>query len=64
MLVLGGCAVMTAQQRLANEVKKEISAMTLTIDNYKSSLKKISKTLENDETKDKSEPWRRDGKIQ
>lgn len=64
MLVLGGCAVMTAQQRLVNEVKKEISAMTLTIDNYKSSLKKISKTLENDETKDKSEPWWIAGKIQ
>ena len=62
--VLVGVILMSAQQRLVNEVKKEISAMTLTVDNYKSSLKKISKTLENDETKEKCEPWWIAGKIQ
>lgn len=53
-----------AQQRLVNEVKKDISAMTLTVDNYRNSLKKINKALENDETKDKAEPWWVAGKIQ
>ncbi len=52
-----------AQQRLVNEVKKEISGLTLTVDSYKNSLKKINKTLENDETKDKAEPWWVAGKI-
>ena len=47
----GGLNVMaTAQQRLVNEVKKEISGLTLTVDNYKNSLKKIAKTLEDEET--------------
>ena len=53
-----------AQPRLVNEVKKEISAMTLTVDNYKNSLKKINKALENEETKDKAETWWIAGKIQ
>ncbi len=53
-----------AQQRLVTEVKKEISGMTLTVDNYKNSLKKIKKALENDETKDKAETWWIAGKIQ
>ena len=53
-----------AQPRLVNEVKKEISAMTLSVDNYKNSLKKINKALENEETKDKAETWWIAGKIQ
>lgn len=53
-----------AQQRLVTEVKKEISGMTLTVDNYKNSLKKIKKALENEETKDKAETWWIAGKIQ
>lgn len=61
----GGLNVMaTAQQRLVNEVKKEISGLTLTVDNYKNSLKKIAKTLENEETAAKAEPWWVAGKIQ
>lgn len=51
------------QQRLVNEVKKEISGLTLTVDNYKNALKKINRALENDETKDKAEPWWVAGKI-
>lgn len=51
------------QQRLVNEVKKEISGLTLTVDSYKNALKKISRALENDETKDKAEPWWVAGKI-
>ena len=57
------CLVAVAQQRLVNEVKKEISGLTLTVDSYKNSLKKINKTLENEETKDKAEPWWVAGKI-
>ncbi len=53
-----------AQNRLVTEVKKDISAMTLTVDNYKNSLKKINKALENEETKDKAETWWIAGKIQ
>ena len=53
-----------AQHRLVTEVKKEISGMTLTVDNYKNSLKKIKKALENEETKDKAETWWIAGKIQ
>lgn len=45
-----------AQQRLVDEVKKDISAMTLTVDNYKNSLKKINKALENADTREKAEP--------
>lgn len=59
-----GTMVVVAQQRLVNEVKKEISGMTLTVDNYKNSLKKINRALENEETKDKAEPWWVAGKIQ
>lgn len=55
---------MMAQNRLVTEVKKEISGMTLSVDNYKNSLKKINKALENDETKDKAETWWLAGKIQ
>ena len=51
------------QQRLVNEVKKEISGLTLTVDSYKNALKKINRALENDETKDKAEPWWVAGKI-
>lgn len=53
-----------AQHRLVTEVKKEISGMTLTVDNYKNSLKKIKKALDNEETKDKAETWWIAGKIQ
>ena len=53
-----------AQQRLVDEVKKDISAMTLTVDNYKNSLKKINKALENADTREKAEPWWVAGKIQ
>lgn len=53
----------TAQHRLVNEVKKEISGQTLSVDNYKNSLKKINKALENDDTKDKAETWWIAGKI-
>ena len=63
MVVACGCLQAAAQQRLVNEVKKEISGLTLTLDNYKNSLKKINKTLENEETKDKAEPWWLAGKI-
>ena len=59
-----GVNIATAQQRLVNEVKKEISAMTITVDNYKSSLRKINKALENEETKDKAETWWIAAKIQ
>ena len=54
LIIVSGISAM-AQNRLVTEVKKEISEMTLTVDNYKSSLKKINKALENDETKDKAE---------
>lgn len=37
--------------------------MTLTVDNYKNSLKKINKALEHDETKEKAETWWIAGKI-
>ena len=53
-----------AQHRLVTEVKKEISGMVLTVDNYKNSLKKITKALENEDTKDKAETWWIAGKIQ
>lgn len=53
-----------AQNRLVTEVKKEISAMTLTVDSYKNSLKKINKALEHEETKEKAETWWVAGKIQ
>ncbi len=56
--------VAVAQQRLVDEVKKEISGLSLTVDNYRSSLTKIKKALENNETKDKAEPWWIAGKIQ
>ena len=55
--------LVNGQQRLVNEVKKEISGLTLTVDSYKNSLKKINKALENEETKDKAEPWWVAGKI-
>ena len=35
-----GINLVYAQQRIVNEVKKEISGLTLTIDSYKNSLKK------------------------
>ncbi|MBP5687476.1 MAG: hypothetical protein J6X22_02395 [Muribaculaceae bacterium] len=63
LIIVSGISAM-AQNRLVTEVKKEISEMTLTVDNYKSSLKKINKALENDETKDKAETWWIAGKIQ
>ena len=56
-------ASINAQQRVVNEVKKEISGLSLTIDNYNNSLKKINKALVNDETKDKAEAWWIAGKI-
>ena len=55
--------LVNGQQRVVNEVKKEISGLTLTVDSYKNSLKKINKALENEETKDKAEPWWVAGKI-
>jgi tetratricopeptide (TPR) repeat protein len=64
LLVVGCVLSTTAQQRLVTEVKKEISGMSLTVDNYKNSLRKITKALENEETKDKAEPWWVAGKIQ
>ncbi|MBR5118016.1 MAG: hypothetical protein IK100_05155 [Muribaculaceae bacterium] len=63
LIIVSGISAM-AQNRLVTEVKKEISGMTHTVDNYKSSLKKINKALENDETKDKAETWWIAGKIQ
>lgn len=64
MAIALGSAVAVAQQRLVEEVKKEISGLSLTVDNYRSSLQKINKALENDETKEKAEPWWVAGKIQ
>lgn len=64
LLVLVSGVLALAQNRLVTEVKKEISGMTLTIENYKNSLKKINKALENEETKDKAETWWIAGKIQ
>ena len=64
IFIASGMIWVAAQQRLVNEVKKEIGGLSLTVDNYKNSLKKISKTLENEETKDKAEPWWIAGKIQ
>ena len=63
LVFLCGISLM-AQNRLVTEVKKEISGMALSVDNYKNSLKKINKALENDETKDKAETWWVAGKIQ
>ena len=63
LIVVSGFSTL-AQHRLVTEVKKEISGMTLTVDNYKNSLKKIKKALENEETKDKAETWWIAGKIQ
>ena len=63
LVVVSGFSTL-AQHRLVTEVKKEISGMTLTVDNYKNSLKKIKKALENEETKDKAETWWIAGKIQ
>ena len=51
MLIALGTMGVVAQQRLVNEVKKEISGLTLTVESYKNSLKKINKALENEETK-------------
>jgi len=59
-----GFNIANAQQRLVNEVKKEISAMTTTVDSYKSSLRKIKKALEHEETKNKAETWWIAGRIQ
>ena len=64
MWIALGTMGVVAQQRLVNEVKKEISGLTPTVESYKNSLKKINKTLENEETKDKAEPWWLAGKIQ
>lgn len=64
IITCAGQNIANAQQRLVNEVKKEISAMTISVDNYRSSLKKISKALENEETKDKAETWWVAAKIQ
>ncbi|MBO4723041.1 MAG: hypothetical protein J5629_08955 [Muribaculaceae bacterium] len=63
LVFMSGISLM-AQNRLVTEVKKEISGMALSVDNYKNSLKKIYKALENDETKDKAETWWVAGKIQ
>ena len=63
VVIVSGISVL-AQNRLVNEVKKEISGMTLTVDNYKNSLKKINKALKHEETKDKAETWWIAGKIQ
>ena len=63
ILFLLSNTLINAQQRVINEVKKEISGLTLTIDNYNNSLKKINKALENNETKDKAEAWWIAGKI-
>lgn len=63
LVFMSGISLM-AQNRLVTEVKKEISGMALSVDNYKNSLKKINKALENDETKDKAETWWVAGKIQ
>jgi len=53
-----------AQQRVINEIKKEISGNTVSIDKLKNSLKKLNIVLENDECNVKSEPWWLAGKIQ
>lgn len=53
-----------AQQRLVNEVKKDIGGMSLTVDNYKAALKKINVALGNEETRAKAETWWVAGKIQ
>lgn len=63
-VMFAGFNLVYAQQRIVNEVKKEISGLTLTIDSYKNSLKKISKALEHEETKEKAETWWLAGKIQ
>ena len=63
LVSVSGISLM-AQHRLVTEVKKEISGMTLSVDNYKNSLKIINKALVNDETKDKAETWWVAGKIQ
>lgn len=63
LVIVSGISAV-AQNRLVTEVKKEISGMTLTVDNYKSSLRKINKALEHEETKEKAETWWLAGKIQ
>lgn len=64
IVFLSGVVSAPAQQRLVDEVKKEISGMTIPVDKLNNSLKKITKTFDDEATKDKTEPWWLAGKIQ
>ena len=55
--------VVVAQQRLVNEVKKEISGMTLTVDNYKNSSIGHSRTRR-PKTKPNPGGWQEKSNIQ
>ncbi len=52
------CWTMTiAQQRLVNEVKKDIESQNMTVEKYKAAKKKLAAALSNDDTKQKAETW-------
>lgn len=57
-LLLAFCwATTAAQQRLVDEVKKDIASQNMTVDKYMAAKKKLSAALTNDDTKQKAETW-------
>lgn len=52
-----------AQRRLLDEVKQDLNALTLGVDNYQNALNKLKPALSNDETKNEAEAWFLAGKI-
>ncbi len=52
-----------AQKRLVDQVKQDVNNMTLTVDNYKDAINKITPTLTHEETKDEAEAWFTTGEI-
>ncbi|MDD6778320.1 MAG: hypothetical protein PUD91_04740 [Bacteroidales bacterium] len=52
-----------AQRRLLDEVKQDLNALTLNVDNYQNALNKLKPTLSHEETKNEAEVWFMAGKI-
>ena len=55
---------LSAQKRILGEVKKKISSLNPTIDLYKGAINTLKPALSHEETKDASETWFLEGKLQ
>lgn len=63
LLILMGLFSTQAQQRLVEQVKKDIASLKVSADDYRRAAKKLEPALSHDDTKNKADTWMLAGKI-